>query len=163
MEFLYVIPLSHSFHFHRQTQERWYSYQRDIHRRPATRDDGVAAASHHPHRLEAVLHPFPYPEGLRRSPPQSVPHQRHLLNSLLLRRLLPPSRWRDMIHSSTPLHVVTQSEIALITSFIYLIDGSFYPKTRIGICAAVRRRIRRPHCLTEVERGRWNSGGRGKG
>ncbi|KAJ1386414.1 Hydroxymethylglutaryl-CoA reductase, class I/II [Sesbania bispinosa] len=101
----------------------------EIHRRPQpTGDDGTAAASHHPHRLKKPSSSAPSPPSPKAS--DALPLPLYLTNAIFFTLFFSVAyyllhRWRDKIRSSTPLHVVTLSEIAaivsLIASFIYLL------------------------------------------
>ncbi|XP_061352006.1 3-hydroxy-3-methylglutaryl coenzyme A reductase 1-like [Gastrolobium bilobum] len=100
----------------------------DIHRRPPppTVHDGGAAPIRHPHRLKRHSSvPSPTPKAS-----DALPVPLYLTNAIFFTLFFSVAyyllhRWRDKIRSSTPLHVVTLSEIAaivsLIASFIYLL------------------------------------------
>ncbi|RDX83437.1 3-hydroxy-3-methylglutaryl-coenzyme A reductase 1, partial [Mucuna pruriens] len=98
----------------------------DIRRRhQPTTDDGATASIHHPSREKRG-------EASSTSPKASdaLPLPLYLTNAIFFTLFFSVAyyllhRWRDKIRSSTPLHVVTLSEIAaifsLIASFIYLL------------------------------------------
>ncbi|PNY11857.1 3-hydroxy-3-methylglutaryl-coenzyme a reductase 1-like protein, partial [Trifolium pratense] len=90
---------------------------------PATTTNGaVATTNHHSRRLKS---PSPSPKAS-----DALPLPLYLTNTIFFTLFFSVAyyllhRWRDKIRSSTPLHVVTLSEIAaivsLIASFIYLL------------------------------------------
>ncbi|KAK2431304.1 3-hydroxy-3-methylglutaryl-coenzyme A reductase [Trifolium repens] len=97
----------------------------DLHRRPppqTTPNGAVATTNHHSRRLKS---PSPSPKAS-----DALPLPLYLTNTIFFTLFFSVAyyllhRWRDKIRSSTPLHVVTLSEIAaivsLIASFIYLL------------------------------------------
>ncbi|CAJ2653793.1 unnamed protein product [Trifolium pratense] len=97
----------------------------DLHRRPppqTTTNGAVATTNHHSRRLKS---PSPSPKAS-----DALPLPLYLTNTIFFTLFFSVAyyllhRWRDKIRSSTPLHVVTLSEIAaivsLIASFIYLL------------------------------------------
>ncbi|CAK8538538.1 unnamed protein product [Lathyrus sativus] len=97
----------------------------DLHRRPPTTTiPGADATNNHSRRLKSAS-PTP---SLKAS--DALPLPLYLTNTIFFTLFFSVAyyllgRWRDKIRSSTPLHVVTLSEIAaivsLIASFIYLL------------------------------------------
>ncbi|CAL5190366.1 unnamed protein product [Lathyrus oleraceus] len=97
----------------------------DLHRRPPTPTiPGAEATNNHSRRLKSTS-PTP---SLKAS--DALPLPLYLTNTIFFTLFFSVAyyllgRWRDKIRSSTPLHVVTLSEIAaivsLIASFIYLL------------------------------------------
>ncbi|XP_050904025.1 3-hydroxy-3-methylglutaryl coenzyme A reductase 1 [Lathyrus oleraceus] len=97
----------------------------DLHRRPPTATiPGAEATNNHSRRLKSTS-PTP---SLKAS--DALPLPLYLTNTIFFTLFFSVAyyllgRWRDKIRSSTPLHVVTLSEIAaivsLIASFIYLL------------------------------------------
>ncbi|KAK7320509.1 hypothetical protein VNO77_30043 [Canavalia gladiata] len=95
------------------------------HRKPVATHDGDTAPCHHPHRVERDSSSPSTPKAS-----DALPLPLYLTNAIFFTLFFSVAyyllhRWRDKIRSSTPLHVVTLSEIAaivsLIASFIYLL------------------------------------------